>query len=99
MAGDTIEGMARIISPDWFGPCPEALDNYPDQHLGYQQRAREKAYAVLAIVRRPTDAMVKAGVDAAVSDTLDIVAATTIQKVFTAMIDAARGEYDAPTPT
>ena len=42
------EKLARLIEPDWFGPCPSAVNNYPGQHLMYQERALKKADAIIA---------------------------------------------------
>ncbi|TXH57917.1 MAG: hypothetical protein E6Q97_03530 [Desulfurellales bacterium] len=51
MTDAEVEAVARAIMPEWFymlddGRC--MLDNYPDQHKHYQERAREYARRAIA---------------------------------------------------
>jgi hypothetical protein len=47
---DVVEKLARLISPEWFTEdgSPPVVNNFPDQHLRYQEAAREKARTFLA---------------------------------------------------
>ena len=67
---------------DWEITKRQAGENDWDVRETYAQ-----ARAAIAAMREPTEAMIRAGVDAAVSDILDIVAHSTVETTFTAMID------------
>ena len=53
MSQELEEKVARAISPFWFTEdgSPPIINNYPDQHLHYQEKARVAARAALAVVR------------------------------------------------
>lgn len=47
------EAIAKIIYPEWFEEVRDGrhlLDNYPGQYVGYRQRARDKADAILRVM-------------------------------------------------
>lgn len=43
------ERVARIISSEWFDEN-HVLNNYPNQHLKYQEQARKKAKEIINMV-------------------------------------------------
>jgi hypothetical protein len=54
-----IEEIAKIIAPDWFSLLVDAegkqycvIENYPNQHLKFQQYAREKAHTIFALTEK-----------------------------------------------
>lgn len=44
--------VAKIIAPEWFGEANgrHVLDNYPDQHVKYQEAARAKADEIFGLL-------------------------------------------------
>ena len=51
-----VEGLAKLLAPSWFhdewmesGAYP--LDNYPDQHIKFRERARERAVKIIELIK------------------------------------------------
>jgi len=90
MDDDVIERMARLIEPLWFTDdgSPPIINNYPDQHLRYQERARQRVREALAGIREPTKAMLAAA-EAHMTREDDCLPANTLSiRYWQAMIDA-----------
>lgn len=52
-----VNDVAKLIAPEWFNGVSNGshpLDNYPEQHLAYQQRARDKAIKIIDLVQERT---------------------------------------------
>lgn len=47
---EALEAAAKAICPEWFGEKDgkHPLDNYPEQHKAYQQKARQQAQAAIS---------------------------------------------------
>lgn len=85
-----IERLAEIIAPEWFGDASDMLNNYPDQHIHYQNAAKAKVRAVLTALREPTEVMLQSGGEVLRES---VITRTMFAKaVWQAMIDAALNE-------